>query len=200
MKLRTSATSPYVRKVWILARETGLAERIEPVPTNAWDPATDLPADNPLGKVPTLLTEGGEALYDSPVICDYLDSLHDGPKLIPAAGGPRWVQKRLEALADGLLDAALAVRAETTLRPADKLWPDWVERQQRAIARALDRLEDEAPGWGETFLLGQIAVVAALGYLDFRFPESDWRAGRPALAAWFARVSLRPSVAATVPA
>lgn len=200
MKLRTSATSPYVRKVWILARETGLAERIEPVPTNAWDPATDLPDDNPLGKVPTLLTEGGEALYDSPVICDYLDSLHDGPKLIPAGGGPRWVQKRLEALADGLLDAALVVRAETTLRPADKRWPDWVERQQRAIARALDRLEEEAPGWGETFLLGQIAVVAALGYLDFRFPESDWRAGRPTLAAWFARVSLRPSVAATVPA
>ncbi|MEO0033999.1 MAG: hypothetical protein RLZZ501_22 [Pseudomonadota bacterium] len=200
MKLRTSATSPYVRKVWILAHETGLADRIEPVPTNAWDPATDLPADNPLGKVPTLLTEGGEALYDSPVICDYLDSLHDGPRLIPAGGGQRWVQKRLEALADGILDAALVVRNETTLRPADKRWPDWVERQQRAIARALDRLEEETPGWGETFLLGQIAVVAALGYLDFRFPEPDWRGGRPALAAWFARVSRRPSVAATVPA
>jgi len=199
MKLRTSATSPYVRKVWIVAHETGLVGRIEPIPTNAWDPATDLPRENPLGKVPTLLTEGGEALYDSPVICDYLDSLHDGPKLIPPAGGQRWVQKRLEALADGLLDAALVIRIETSLRPAELRWADGITRQQQAILRALDRLEEEAPAWGETFLIGQIAVVAALGYLDFRQPVPDWRPGRPALADWFSRVSARPSVAATGP-
>jgi glutathione S-transferase len=199
MKLRTSATSPYARKVWIVAFETGLADRIEAVPTNVWDPATDVIRDNPLGKVPALIADGGEAIYDSPVICEYLDSLHDGQKLVPPAGGARWTQKRLEALGDGILDALLAKRVETSMRPEDKRWPVWIERQEAAAARGLAQLEDEVAGWGDTFLIGQIAVVAVLGYLDFRFPDMDWRARYPALAAWYAALSQRPSVAATVP-
>jgi glutathione S-transferase len=199
MKLRTSVTSPYVRKVWIVAHETGLTARIEPVPTNAWDPATDLPNDNPLGKVPALIADGGETIFDSPVICEYLDSLHDGQALVPAAGGARWAQKRLEALADGILDALVAKRIETAIRPTDKCWPDWIARQDRAVDRALDCLEDEVAGWGDTFLIGQIGVAVALGYLDFRFPETVWRPTRPALSAWFDVAARRPSVVATAP-
>jgi glutathione S-transferase len=199
MKLRTSATSPYARKVWIVAHETGLTDRIEAVSTNVWDPATDVGRDNPLGKVPALIADGGEAIYDSPVICEYLDSLHDGQKLVPPAGGARWTQKRLEALGDGILDALLAMRIETTMRPEDKRWPDWVARQDAAVQRGLAQLEDEVAAWGDSFLIGQIAIVAVLGYLDFRFPQSAWRERYPALAAWYAVLSNRPSVAATVP-
>ncbi|CCG40705.1 glutathione S-transferase N-terminal domain-containing protein [Magnetospirillum molischianum] len=199
MKLRTSATSPYARKVWIVAHEAGLVDRIEAVPTNVWDPATDVVRDNPLGKVPALIADGGEAIYDSPVICEYLDSLHDGQKLVPATGGARWTQKRLEALADGILDALLAKRVETTMRPEEKRWPDWIARQEAAADRGLAQLEDEVSAWGDTFQIGQIAVVAALGYLDFRFPETSWRSRYPALAAWYVALSRRPSVAATEP-
>jgi len=199
MKLRSSATSPFVRKVLITAIEAGLDSRIELVSTNAWDPATDLILDNPLSKVPTLVTEGGEALYDSPVICEYLDSLHEGQRLVPPEGGARWRQKRLEALADGILDAAVQIRIEGTQRPEDRRWTPWVERQTQAIARGLDALEEECQTWGATFQIGQIALVCALGYLDFRFPAIAWRSGRPHLAAWAAAIGERPSVARTRP-
>jgi len=199
MKLRYSPTSPYVRKVSIVALETGLDGHLENVATNAWAPDTDLPKDNPLSKVPALVTDGGEVLFDSPVICEYLDSLHDGHKLFPASGGARWTQLRLAALADGILDAALLRRVETMMRPEDKRWPDWIARQECAIARGLDELEEECAGWGSDFLIGQIGVVAALGYLDFRDPGLNWRQTRPRLAAWLAALASRPSVAATVP-
>jgi len=199
MKLRTSATSPYARKVWLVAFEAGLTDRIEAVPTNVWDPATDVTRDNPLGKVPALIADGGEAIYDSPVICEYLDSLHDGQKLVPPAGGARWTQKRLEALGDGILDALLAKRVETMMRPEEKRWSTWIERQDAAASRGLAQLEDEVASWGDTFQIGQITVIAVLGYLDFRFPETSWRERYPALAAWYAVLSQRPSVAATVP-
>jgi glutathione S-transferase len=199
MKLRFSPTSPYVRKVWIVALETGLAERIELVTTNAWAPDTDLTADNPLSKVPALIADGGEALFDSPVICEYLDSLHDGHRLVPESGGARWAQLRLQALGDGILDAALAKRIETAMRPEDKRWTGWVERQGNAIRRGLDVLEEECAAWGDDFLIGQITVAATLGYLDFRFGAEDWRSGRPRLTAWFAKVSGRASVSKTVP-
>jgi len=135
MKLRFSPTSPYVRKVRIVALEAGID--LELIPTAPWAPDTDLPKDNPLGKVPALLTDGGEAIYDSPVICEYLDSQHSGRKLIPAAGGERWRQLCLQALADGILDAAVSARIELAMRPEDKRWPQWVERQNAAVLRGL---------------------------------------------------------------
>ena len=199
MKLRYSATSPYVRKCMIVALETGLMGRIETVPTNPWAPDTDLTKDNPLSRVPALITDGGEALFDSPVICEYLDSLHDGHRLVPASGGPRWSQMRLEALADGILDAAIAKRVETAMRPEDKRWPHWIERQAGAVSRSLDVLEEECTGWGDEFLIGQITVVAALGYLDFRFSTEDWRSAHPRLASWYAAIAGRPSVVQTAP-
>lgn len=199
MKLRYSPTSPYVRKCVVVAKETGLEARLELELTNAWSPETDLPKDNPLSKVPALVTEGGEALFDSPVICEYLDSLHDGHRLVPPSGGARWNQLRLEALGDGILDAAIAKRIETAMRPEDKRWTGWIERQDRAISRALDVLEDECAAWGDDFLIGQITVAIALSYLDFRFAADSWRQGRPRLTAWQARVAPRRSLTETEP-
>lgn len=199
MKLRYSPASPFVRKVLITARETGLEGRIETIPTNAWAPDTDLPRDNPLGKVPALVTDGGEHLYDSPVICEYLDSLHEGSKLFPPAGGARWTALRRQALADGMMDAAVSCRTETTNRPAEFRWTGWLERQGRAITRAADTLEEDVAGLSGSFAIGEIAIVCALGYLDFRLPSLAWRQGRPRLAAWYGALESRASVAATAP-
>ena len=198
MKLRVSPTSPYVRKVVIFAIETGLSDQIEQVPTLAWAPDTDLPKDNPLGKIPTLIADDGQSVYDSHVICEYLDTLHTGAKLIPAAGPARIAQLRLHALADGILDAGVAVRIELGIRPQDYQWQGWVDRQTAAVNRALDVMEQECTAWGDEFLFGQIAAVTALGYVDYRL-NLKWRDNRPDLAAWFVKVSQRPSVVATVP-
>ncbi len=199
MKLRYSLASPFARKVLITGLETGLDSRIERIPTDAWAPDTDLPRDNPLCKVPALITDGGEHLYDSPVICEYLDSLHAGSKLFPPTGEARWTALRRQALADGIMDAAVASRTESTNRPAEYRWTGWLDRQGRAIARAVDTLETEAPGLAGTFSIGEIAVVCALGYLDYRLPALAWRQDHPRLASWYALQQDRASVAATVP-
>jgi glutathione S-transferase len=201
MKLRASATSPYVRKVNAAAREVGLAERIELVPTNPWDPADDLPSQNPLGKVPALVTDDGRVLCDSPLICEYLDGLHDGTKLIPAAGPERWRVRELEALADGVLDAAVARVIEVRMRPEAYRWDGWIERQRGKIARALDVLEVEAEAgaFDGPVTIAAVTLGCALGYLDFRFPHDAWREGRPALARWYESFSRRPSMVETVP-
>ena len=196
MKLRFSPTSPYVRKVRIVALEAGI--ELELIPTSPWAADTDLPKDNPLGKVPALLSDGGEAIYDSPVICEYLDFQHSGRKLIPAAGGERWRQLCLQALADGILDAAVAARIEIAMRPEDKRWPQWVERQGAAVLRGLEALDQECGGWGGDFLIGQIAALVAIEYVDFRH-SVEWRDRLPALAAWHAGWAGRASVIATQP-
>lgn len=193
MKLRSSQ-SPYVRKVRITAIECGID--LELLPTNAWAPDTDLPQDNPLGKVPALVLDNGEVLFDSPVICEYLDSLHTGHKLFPHEPQERFRQLKLHALADGILDAAVQIRIETALRPEDKRWNGWIDRQQAAITRALDVLEKEVGHWGGVFLIGPIAVIAALGYLDFR-KTCDWRQDRPHLAHWYQTTHNRRSVRET---
>ena len=198
MKLRYSPTSPYVRKVVVTAAETSLSDRIELVVTNTRDPGSDLPGDNPLGKVPTLITDDGMRLFDSPVICEYLDSLHDGPKLFPAAGGARWTALRLQALGDGLLDAGLLCMLEGR-RPADERSAGFVAIQKGKIAAAVAALEAEASGFGNALTIGTITVGCALGYLDFRFADEDWRAEHPTLAAWNAKFAARPSMVASVP-
>jgi glutathione S-transferase len=198
MKLRYSPTSPYVRKVIVVAIETGLDGRIERVPTVTADPASGLARDNPLGKVPVLITDDGTAIYDSPVICEYLDSLHDGRKLIPPAGAGRWTALRRQALADGILDAALLRRLETQ-RPSAQQSTEWIEKQRGVMVRGLDALEGEAEALADPPTVGEIAVAAALGYVDFRFPEDRWRDRRPKLAAWYEAFAQRPSMTATVP-
>lgn len=192
MKLRYSATSPYVRKVTMTIIECGLEDKVERVVTNAWDAGTDLPADNPLGKVPALTTDDGLALFDSRVICEYLDSLHGGAKLFPAAGPARWAALRLQALGDGLNDAAVARRLEA-MRPDGERSQKWIDRQTAAMIRTLNVLEAEVDGFAEGVDIGALALMAALGYLDLRFVEDDWRAGRPKLAGWFDAAAKRRS-------
>ena len=129
MTLRYSPTSPYVRKVMAMAIETGLIDRIKILRTDPWSPDTDLGADNPLGKVPALVLEDGTVLFDSPVICEFLDSLHDGPKLFPAPAESRWQALRLQALGDGLSDAAILRRLDS-MRPEAQQSRNWQERQR----------------------------------------------------------------------
>ncbi len=198
MKLRWSPTSPYVRKVVMVAIECGLEDSIEKQPTNAWAPDTDLPADNPLGKVPALILEDGTTLFDSPVIAEYLDTLHDGRRLFPPPGPARWTALRLQALGDGLCDAAVLRRLEDS-RPEGERSPGWMERQRQAMVRTLDALEREAGAFGDGVTIGTLSVLVALGYLDLRYAHEDWRAGRPALAAWFAAASERDSYRRTAP-
>jgi glutathione S-transferase len=201
MKLAYSAASPYVRKVMIVALESGLAGRIEksPTATRPDQPNREYGRDNPLMKVPSLTTDGGEVLFDSRVICAYLDSLHAGRKLIPEAGGARWQALRLEALADGVTDAGLLVRYETALRPAALHWKEWIDGQTQKVAQGLDQIEREVDAFGADFTIGQIAVIAAVGWLQFRSVVGDALAGRPKLAAWLDGIAERPSVKATVP-
>ncbi|MDA8248362.1 MAG: glutathione S-transferase N-terminal domain-containing protein [Rhodospirillales bacterium] len=199
MKLRYSPASPFVRKVRLFAAETGLDSRIELVATNPWAADTDLPNDNPICKVPTLIMDSGEALYDSVVICEYLDSLHGGRKRFPAEGAARWKALRLHALIDGILDAALVCRLESSMRPEPHRWPAWLERHQATVERGLDALEREAGSLSALDSIAEISAVCTLGYLDFRFPANNWRSSRPALAAWYQLLLSRASVAATAP-
>ncbi len=198
MKLRYSKTSPYVRKVLMVMIEKGLQGRIELVPTDAWSPETDLPNQNPLGKVPTLVLEDGTALYDSPVICEYLDSLGGGSTLFPPAGPARWSALKLQALADGLCDAAISRRLELA-RPEGERSQKWADRQRAAMERAVAAMEAELPALSGPVTIGSLAVLATLGYLDFRWSSEDWRARAPGVARWFAEASSRESFLATEP-
>ncbi len=198
MKLYFSTSSPFVRKVNVCAIELGLDKKIERILTNPWVDNAGLLADNPLSKVPTLVTDDGMVIYDSPVICEYLDSLHNGDKLIPASGRERWEVLRLQALADGLTEAAvlrfLERSRDVTLRSAD-----FEAKQKAAVQRALTYLEQQALGWGESLNVGVVAVACALGYLDFRFADEPWREACPALTGWFGKMMQRDSLATTLP-
>ena len=201
MKLRINKLSPFARKARILARETGLAGRIEEIetavsPVNANE---DLARENPLIKIPALVTDAGDTLYDSAVICEYLDSLHAGARFFPADAAKRFTALRRQALTDGIMEAAVLCRYETAVRPEQLRWKDWIEGQRRKIFGGLGVLEAEVDAWSGDFDIGQVGVACALGYLDFRFTDWNWRSGHPKLAAWYERVSHRPSVAATAP-
>ncbi len=198
MRLRYSPTSPYVRKVLVAAIETGLDKRIELVTTSTTDPASGLIKDNPLGKVPALQLDDGNSLYDSPVICEYLDSLHGGPKLIPASGPQRWAALRRQALADGSMDAGVLGRGEV-LRPDGEKSPAFLALQRQKMAAAADALETEAASFGTGLDIGLIAIACALGYADFRYAVDEWRKGRPTLAKWYEGFAKRPSMQRTAP-
>jgi glutathione S-transferase len=196
MRLHSTITSPYSRKVMVVAHETGLARLIERVPTN---PHSDeyLRFDNPLCRVPTLLLESGEALFDSRVICEYLDQLHDGPKMFPATGPARFRALRLQAIGDGMLDANLARRNEM-IRPPHQRSDAWIDRQARASAAACSWLEQRIEDLHDPDItIGHIAVGCALGYFAVRFPHDVWWRDCPQLAEWHARFERRPAMAAT---
>jgi len=198
MKLHFSPASPYVRKVMAAAIARGLEGRIEKVATNPHLSPPELLADNPLSKVPALVTDDGIAVFDSPVICEYLDTLGEAPPLFPPTGSrERLLAQIMHATADGILDAAVARRMQMA-HPQDEARQAFDARQKAAIGRALDALE-AAPPEGLSHI-GEIAVACALGYLDFRFAHEPWRETHPRLAAWFAEVSQRRPLAETVPA
>jgi glutathione S-transferase len=198
MTLFYSVTSPFARKVRIIAREKNLTGLIDETLANPMENPAALLASNPLGKIPALIREDGSALYDSPVICEYLDSISDKPLLIPAAGEARWRVLRAQALADGLLDAAVACVFEAR-RPGNEQSPAAITRWKEQMARALLELEKQLPLLPADINLGNISFVCALGYLDLRHADLQWRAMVPTAARWFAEFSQRASVQATQP-
>lgn len=197
MDLYFSPTSPYVRKVRVTAIEKGLGGSLNVIPTDTFGDVSALHAANPLGKVPALVTDAGAKIFDSPVICAYLDSLTPAPKLIPEDAG-RWAAMTREALCDGILDAAFASVMERR-RPEAERSQMWLERWDGGILRALDAAEADIEGYQGPISLAQIALGAALGYLDFRRSELSWRSGRPQLEAWWTAFSERPSMKDTAP-
>jgi glutathione S-transferase len=205
MKLLTAPASPFGRKVKIVAIEKGVLDRIEvvAVATTPAAPNEALARDNPLAKIPTLVLDDGRALYDSFVICDYLDTLHAGGKVIPAAGGRRWDVLTVHALGNGIADAAILCRYESVLRPEALRWPDWLRGQMQKVTAGLDWLEANVASIGKAGAaevdLGQIAVACALGYLDFRFADLGWRTAHPRLSGWFMEFSQRASMQQTMP-
>ena len=198
MQLRYSPTSPYVRKVLITALETGTSNFFETISTGPWDSETNLGQTNPLCKVPALVLDSGEALFDSPVICEYLDSLHQGRKVFPQSGMQRFMALRLQALGDGIMDAAILRRLEAA-RPQAQQSPDWLARQQRAVLRGLDDMHGHTQDLQGEPHIGSITAACALAYLDFRFADEPWRPGREALSDWFEDWCQRPSMADTQP-
>jgi glutathione S-transferase len=195
MKLNWAPTSPYARKALVAAHECGLAERLELVATTPATVEADLAAANPLGRIPTLIADEGETLYDSLVICEYFDHLA-GRGLSPPPGPKRWAVLRRHALGQGLIDAAVGTLNERR-RPEGERSESWLAARTREIARALDALEAEAARLGEGPDLATIAIAVALAYLDFRFADEGWRAERPALTAWHAEQNRRPAMLAT---
>ena len=201
MTLYHSPASPFVRKVLVLLHETGQTDRValHSVQLTPVTPSADVLHDNPAGKIPALRLADGTVLHDSRVILDYLDSQHVGEPLIPA-GGARWRRLTLASLAGAILDAAVLLRYETFLRPEDKRWDQWQAAQQEKIERALDYFEGECLAeLASRFDIAAIGLACALGYLDFRQPQLGWRERFPGLAGWYADVSQRPSMIATVP-
>jgi glutathione S-transferase len=194
MRLLASHTSPFGRKVLLAAHELGLADKLEFVVT---EPNSEpLVRENPLGKVPALVLEDGTALIDSRVICEYLDALAGGQRLFPAAGPARWLALRQQAVADGMCDATVLCMQESR-RPANLQSSDWVTKQTKKVRQALAELEKQPPAGATT--IGTLAVLVALGYLDFRLANENWRAGHPRLAAWFAKASDRDDFRQTSP-
>lgn len=202
MQLRYSPTSPFVRKVTITAIETGLADQIEHVTTDPWASDNDLRQSNPLSKIPCLSTDDGMVLYDSPVICEYLDSISTGPKIIPTDHKARFDALKLAATADGMIDAGILFLVETMRRPQEFRWDSWRDRQKTSMMMALDVLDSVADGMVTTdgqVTIAEITTVSGLGWFDLRFPDLGWRTDRPALADWYDKAGERPSFQATVP-
>jgi glutathione S-transferase len=196
MKITASGASPYVRKVMACAIARGIDPQLEKWKIATTDPV--LSDSNPLGKVPTLITDQGMALFDSPVICEYLDSIGSAPALFPAVGPARWTALRLQAIGDGILDASQPRRREIGL-PQDEGRVGYIDLQRGKVARAIEVLEKEAASLGALKSVGDIAVACALGYLDFRFANEPWRPGHPKLEAWYASVLELPPIAKTMP-
>ncbi|MGB0671016.1 MAG: glutathione S-transferase N-terminal domain-containing protein [Rhodospirillales bacterium] len=198
MQLSYSPTSPYVRKCHATILHHGLEARFDLVSAAPTDEASGYRAINPFSKVPALILEDGTVLVESPVIADFIDHLGEGEKLFPVEPKARVAALRLLGYGDNLTDIAVAMMQEGKRKDCEQS-AYWLERWQRGIDAGLDRLDREADDWAGRLDIGLISIGAALGYLDFRFPGTDWRAEHPALADWFETFGERPVMARTQP-
>ena len=198
MQLYHATASPFARKVRVLVREKGLLDRVEEISVNPLADPAELHFVNPLGKVPALVLSDGLALFDSPVICEYLDTISGSPRYLPKEGERRWQVLRTQALADGIMDSAVAMIYESR-RPESQRSPDWQRRWQNCIMRAVRQLDDDTALLSGPVNLGSIAVACALGYLDFRLPDLDWRQPHPHVAGSYSTLSEIPGMRATLP-
>jgi glutathione S-transferase len=198
MKLFFAPLSPFARKCRVVVIEKKLEGEVELVNAPPMDNPPELLAANPLATVPALLTNKGKIFCESPVICEYLDSLSPEPALIPAEPKQRFDTLALAALADGIMDAAVACVLESR-RPEDRRYPEWVERKENAIKRTISVIAHRKFDMGMPLDIGIINVVVALGYVSFRLPHMDWRKDYPVLAQWYDAMSQRPSFALTAP-
>lgn len=198
MKLHWSPRSPFVRKVMIVLHETGLLDQVERVRTVVaflQPPGDEILRDNPLGKIPALVLDDGRCLFDSRVICEYLDTLHNGASLLPPNGPARFAHLRWQAFCDGIADILLHLRLEAM---SDAPNEAVVEGYRRKLVASLSALDREAPELAATaFGLGHISAVTMLGQLDLRFSQSNWREAFPSLAGWHESVAERASIKAT---
>lgn len=202
MKLHHNPASPFVRIVRITARELGIEDQVEEIHTGVFLPVeahAAVVADNPLGRIPALITDHGYVLYDSRVIVEYLVHSAGNLDLLPHEPVARFAILTLQALAQGIADSAVSLRYETALRPENLRWPDWSDRQTARIDNALDTLENDRADELSALNIGTISVAAVLGYLDFRWPDWGWREGRPKLQSFYEDFSARPSMQSTIP-
>jgi len=198
MQLFVSPTSPYARKARIVLRERGLTGRVEEHAINPHHDPAELLAANPLGKIPTLVRDEGAPLYDSRVVCEWLDALAGEGGLIPAAGAERWAVRHAEAHADGILDLTVATVMERA-RPEGEQSPGSMARWREKIERAVASMDEVRGNLPDRFTLGHVALAVALSYLDLRLPDFDWRTAHPALAEWHAGAAERASMRDTAP-
>lgn len=199
MRLFYASPSPFARKVRVLIAEKQLSG-IEAIKVNPFAQPSELVQANPLSKVPALCLPDGTMLYDSPVICDYLDRRGKGPALIPQDGPARWAVLRRQALADGLMDTGLSLSLEINRRPEEERSPKWIAHWVDTMARCVAAMETEIAQFGAELDLGHISTACALAYLDLRAAAHlDWRGLCPALTAWFAAFEQRPSMQSTRP-
>ena len=199
MQLFWSSRSPFVRKVMVVAHELGLGSKIvlQPAVVTLRTRDEAVVAANPLGQIPTLVTDSGAALYGSAVICEYLSSLSSEPLLFPSDPAPRFDALTRQALGDGMLDALMRWYSERS-RGTDPKSAEYIAVARAKILDSVGYLERSAAAWpGSTFDIGSAAIGCALGYADFRFAELDWRAGHAAVTAWYGAVAARPSFLAT---
>lgn len=195
MRLRWSPTSPFASKVAVAIREKGIEKLIELEESSPLSREDRAANPNPLGKIPCLITQDGLALYDSPVIIEYLDTTCDGPELLPASGSARWTALRRQALADGVSEAMVACFAES-LRKPERQSRGWIAHNRSIAVAGIAALEKE--NFADTVDVGTIAAAVALSCADRIFPDEDWRSGNAGLAGWFDAFSQRPSMAKTV--
>tara|TARA_B100000161_G_scaffold173444_1_gene124459 strand:- start:427 stop:1032 length:606 start_codon:yes stop_codon:yes gene_type:complete len=183
MILRSSGPSPFGRKVKMVAKILGIYDRLTVEMSNTNDPQDTLRQQNPLGKIPILILDDGRKIFDSRVICEYLDAQVDGITLHPTESDARWEALTLQALGDGIVDASILQVYENRMRPEDKRHDDWLSYQADKVKRSLDQLAQTPPSLEGDLTIGHVAIACALGYLDLRF-EGKWRASYPALVAW----------------